>query len=143
VTVTRQLLDGLGVMLAANGVGVWADSYSDDQVGIVVGPRMPQHPSQLIVLTPYGADPTEFDGDTTVRVQVRYRGTSDPNVVNDRADAVYALWQDLAAVSIGGVNVLHVSRVSQTPNGADDNDRTELFQNWAFVVSWPTPHRFD
>jgi hypothetical protein len=144
VTITRNLLDGLGQMLAANGTAAYLDAYPTDFSGwaATVGPKMPQSPSKLIVLTPYipgGAAGT----DAAVFVQARYRGTSDPNDANDKADEVYALWQDLAQVNVGGVNVEHVYRVSQTPNGTDGNDRTEIFQNWAWAVSWPTPRRFD
>lgn len=138
---TRQLLDGLGVMLAANGIGAWSDSYTDDQVGIVIGPRVPQSPSALIVLTPYNPRPDDhqFD-DTTQRVQIRYRGLTGLDVL-ERDDRVFDLLQDLAGADVGGVIVVDCGRVNRTPNGVDDNDRVELFANYDFEIAAPTRYR--
>jgi hypothetical protein len=137
VSNTAALLDGLAQQLAAAGIGVYADSYTDGQIGITFG-EVPQHPSQLLVLTPYQprADGA-FMSDSSQNVQVRHRGDENITTLWNRSDRIFALWQDQRAVVIGGVFVVRMGRINRTPNGRDDNRRWEMFENWQVDLVWP------
>lgn len=138
MTGTGALLDGLARQLSLAGIAAYADTYTDNQVGITFG-DMPQSPSQMLVLTPYQpAADGAFVSDSTQNLQVRHRGTEDIRSVWDRSDAVFALWQDMHDVVVGGIPVVRMGRINRTPNGRDDNHRWELFENWAIDLVWPT-----
>jgi len=143
---TTGLITGLAELLATSGVGVWRPDggYDAADVAIVAGPSLPQAPDQVICLTPYVL-PGDLPGmtETTVGVQVRCRGTADPRVAEDLADAVRDQLHGLSGVDLGGVPVSQMWRQSGTPIGPDGNHRALRLDNYYVQANRASIHTTD
>lgn len=146
------LLDGLAAWLAEadRGLGL---TYRDDgtpyepgEVGITVD-YLPAEPGEVVALTGYSSGPEPDSaqaGADEHRVQIRARGTTDPDVSRTRLRAIYSALQGLDAVTLpdGTYVVLAVAmQADATPIGVDGNRRHEHTQNYRFVIDAPTAHR--
>lgn len=142
---TTNLITGLAEYLAANGVGTWRPSgtYASGETAITVR-GVPAQPDRLITLSAYPLD-AGYPGlaDTTVGVQFRLRGTTDPRVCDDLADALFDLLDSATHLTLGGVHVVLVLRRSYTSLGFDANERWERSENYALDAMRPTQHRTD
>lgn len=143
---TSRLITGLAEHLAANAVGVWrpdGPAYTATETGILIR-SIPQSPDRIITLAAYVVG-DDYPGlaDTTQGVQVRLRGTTDPRVCDDLADAVYELLDSAEHYDLGGIHVVRSSRRSYTSLGADSNGRWERSENYFLDAMRPTQHRTD
>lgn len=140
---TTLLTEGLAVMLADAGLGVWRPSgvYTAAETGITVA-MMPPEPDRAICLTPYPVT----DGPMTeavVGVQVRMRAGRDPRAVLALADAVFDLIHNRQHAVVGGIPCPLIWRSSQAWIGADSRDRMELTANYYLNVSRPAGASLD
>lgn len=139
---TTALLNGIGSYLSVNGLGNFSPDAPLPSSGWGISVvNFPQSPDLLMVLTPYNVGDEVFGSDSTVGVQVRFRGDRDPRTVQDRSDAVFGVLQGLHGVSLGGVPVVVCNRTSGVYLGPDTNGRHERADNYYFAVAWPTALR--
>lgn len=136
---TTNLVEGMAALLAAAGAGTWSPggTYTDGQTGITVG-VIPQAPDRIICLSPYPVDDPPGLLDVTVAVQVRVRGTTDPRVVQDIADAVYDALHGAQPGQLGGVLVAQVFRQSASSLGVDQVGRWERSENYYVQATRPS-----
>lgn len=141
---TSQLLTGLAEHLAAAGVGTWRanGAYAASEIGITIR-AIPQAPDLIITLAPYVVASPPGLADITQGVQVRCRGTADPRVAEDLADAVFDELDSAAGLTLGGIAVVQMWRQSYTSLGADTAGRWETSSNYYVQAMRPTAHRTD
>ena len=143
---TSDLLTGLAVHLAAAGVGTWrpTGAYTPGETGITIR-GIPQTPDRLITLAPYPLDGGEHRGmaDHDSALQIRVRGTQDPRVCEDLADAVFDLLDSCGRLTLGGIPVVDMWRQSYTSLGADGNGRWERSENYYLNAMRPTANKTD
>lgn len=140
---TGNLLTAFAELLHAEGVGVLRPPgavYTATETAIVFG-RLPSSPDRAIALAAYGIDqgaddPVNTDG--TQGVQLRLRGTVDPRVVDDIADAAFDVLQGRELPAVG---VLLVTRRINAPLGSDGNGRWERADSYHLLTHRPTQHR--
>lgn len=144
MTWTKQLLTTIAEHLHAEGVGRWIEpgtgTYAAGDIAITLG-RLPTTPDRAIALAAYGVDQFADDPvntDSTQGVQARIRGTTDPTVADDIADAVFhALqgWQNRPA------GILLCTRRINAPMGVDGNQRWERADSYHLLMHRPTQYR--
>jgi Bacteriophage minor capsid protein len=147
VSFTRDLLDGLALLLAAGDTPIATydpdgASYAPTETGVVFG-DLPQAPDRVVALTAYGVSDDAGLTDTVQGVQVRTRAGTDPGDVDDLADAVFDLLHGASDLTVGGFPVVLIRRVSFVPLGVDGNRRHERSDNYYVTVRRPSPHRID
>lgn len=137
-----QLMLGVAAHLDARGVGVWreAGGYTSGETPIVLR-AFPSAPDRGIALATYAIDDDPTLSDSVTGLQVRTRGTKDPRVVDDIADAVFDELQNLRDVTLGTVRIVQIRRTSSAPLGADGNGRWERVDNYRVDHHRPSPHR--
>lgn len=144
MSTTTDLIAALAADLDTAGIGTYRASglYAAGEVGITVC-AVPPVPDDLIALTPYPVDDTTaatYEDDGTgaviVGVQVRLRAGTDPRLILDRAEAVYARWH-MREGPVGDVPVSLMWRASQAWMGADTSNRQELAANYYARADWP------
>jgi hypothetical protein len=147
---TTDLLTGLAVHLAAAELGTWrpTGAYTAAETGIVIR-GIPQTPDRLITLAPYPLDGGEHRGmaDHDSALQIRVRGTTDPRVCEDLADAIFDLLDstgsDRSQLDLGGIKVIDMWRQSYTSLGVDTNGRWERSENYYLAAMRPTANKTD
>ncbi len=132
MTYTNDLLNGLGALLAAEGVGVWRpdDVIEAGEVGLFRG-VMPDEPDVAVAINDYPV----ADDDTTnavTGVQFRMRAGRDPNVIGDLADAVFNRLHNRRQYRVGDLYIALSWRQSQAWIGQDSQGRMELTSNYYF-----------
>lgn len=132
MTYTNDLLNGLGALLAAEGVGVWRpdDVIEANEVGLFRG-VMPDEPDVAVALNDYPV----VDDDTTnavTGVQFRMRAGRDPNVIAALADTVFNLLHHRRQYRVGDLYIALSWRQSQAWIGQDPQGRMELTSNYYF-----------
>lgn len=140
---TTTLLEGLAAELAGAGIGTWRPDgpYTAGETAIVIR-TIPVEPDRLITLSPYRVgDDYPGSQDFVQAVQIRLRGTPDPRVCDDLADAVFELLDSREHWTCGGIPVVYSQRRSDTSLGQDGNRRWEASHNYALHVMRPTAHR--
>lgn len=140
-----SLLVGIAQYLAAGSVGVYDDvsGYTAAQTGIILTPRMPDAPDNVICLNSYGVEDDVTGPDDTVGVQARTRsdaadGTSDRDLADDVFDRLHSLHD---ATLPNGVKVTQCLRQSWTTDGLDENNRPVTIQNFYLTVPRTSAHR--
>lgn len=106
---------------------------------------LPDQPDRAVALFRYGGPPPDplWPWDD-VNVQVRVRGTADPRVSGDRAQAVYSALHGLSETTLpGGVWVQDATANQAGPVsiGTDPAGRHEHTVNFTFSIDNPTDHR--
>ncbi|SDL73165.1 hypothetical protein SAMN05421874_12824 [Nonomuraea maritima] len=145
-TFSRDLLTGLAELLADAGVGDWdpVGAYKPNQRAITLG-GLPTKPDEAISLTIYGTGAGGDDvdqSDSTVLVQVRMRTSTDPRVVGDYADRVFAALHSRSNLTLStGVVVLLIQRTIVAPLARDSSGRWERPDSYELMTVWPTPYR--
>lgn len=141
---TSRLLTGLAEHLAAAGIATWrpSGSYQASEVGIYIR-AIPSSPDQIITLAPYVVASEPGLADVTQGVQIRVRGTKDPRVAEDLADAIFDLLDSASGLRWGGVPIVQAYRQSYTALGADANGRWESSSNYYVEAMRPTANRTD
>ena len=130
---TSRLLGGIAQRLEDAGIGTWRPdgaAYAAGETAIVIR-AVPQAPDRLITLTVYPVG-TDLRGmqDHTTGVQIRVRGTTDPRVADDLADAIFDDLDSLGRASVGGIAVVDMWRQSYTSLGQDSAGRWERSENF-------------
>lgn len=142
---TSRLLVGLAEHLDAAGVGVWqpTGAYQANDVGIFIR-AIPQLPDRFISLAEYPLG-SNLRGmaDHLTGVQARLRGTADPRVCDDLADAVYDALDSLTGARWGEIPIVQMWRQSYTPLGKDANGRWERSENYYVHAMRPTSNNTD
>lgn len=129
----RQIVGGVAVYLADNGLADWDDfgtgaAYDENsEWPVILGPDMPPLPHKLIVLTP---GPQSFlRADVLTTVQIRLRGAQDATAdeVEEEAQAIHDLFYPngfpLAHVLLGTVRVGAVFPGDMLPLDPDSQRR--------------------
>jgi Bacteriophage minor capsid protein len=142
---TTNLLTGLAEHLQANGIGTWRTNgvYTPNETGILIR-AIPQSPDKIITIAAYPVD-HGYEGvaDITTGVQLRLRGTTDPRVCDDLADAIHDLLDSATNLTLGGVRVVQALRRSYSSLGQDANQRWERSENYYLDAMRPTQNRRD
>ena len=139
---TSDLLAGVAQLLDADGVAVWNPSgtYTDIEIGIVIGAPS-QDPPSLVALATYNNADASAASDSTVFLQARVRGADDdPRKADDLADAVFDSLQGLRK-TVNGIRIVYGKRNSSYSLGIDGNGRQERTDNYELMVHRPSPHR--
>lgn len=141
---TRDVLEGIAAMLAAQDIGTWnaSGAYAEGDKGIVVG-TIPQTPDRVICLIPYPLTDDPTLSDSVLGLQVRARSaSSDPRPVLDTLDAVFDLLQGHYPVDLAGTaRLLIAERTTGTPLGEDTNGRFEAADSYQLTLHRPSTHR--
>lgn len=148
---TENLLAGLAAHMAAHGVGQWLPSgaYSAPSPPPITLRTLPDGFDRAYALGSYVEVEEEDAGlsDVTVGVQIRSRGTTDPDEVEDLADAAWELLHGARMLTLGsGAAAVHTSliyRRSTALLGVDRQGRFERSCNYFVLASRPNSHRPD
>ncbi|XUM01224.1 minor capsid protein [Streptomyces venezuelae ATCC 10712] len=140
---TTSLLNGLGVLLDAAGVGRWgpATVIGPDDTGIFSA-RIPPDPDRAIGMTAYPVSDDDTSNAIT-GVQLRMRAGQDPDDVQDLADTVFDLLHNRQHYLCGGIHVALSYRQSQAWIGQDEHGRMELSSNYYFRTVRSGPYLID
>ncbi|MGY0023757.1 minor capsid protein [Streptomyces sp. YJ-C3] len=140
---TSTLLDGIAVLLADAGAGVFRPdgAIADEETGIYRA-VIPAAPDRALGLTAYPVEDTHLT-DATTGVQIRMRAGRDPDAVDDLADAVFNVLHGRENYDAGGVFVELSWRQSQAWIGQDEHGRMELTSNYYLRTTRPGPHQQD
>ena len=148
---TENLLTGLAVHLDARGVGQWqpTGAYTAPSPPPVMLRTLPEGFDRAYALGAY-VEVEEEDADlsdVTVGVQIRSRGTTDPDTVEELADAVWELLHGARMLTLGaGAEAVYTSliyRRSTALLGVDRQGRYERSCNYFVLASRPNSHRPD
>ena len=135
MTTTADLLEGVAVWLAAQGVGVYRpDSVHPAGETAVTLKRLPTAPDRAVAVNVYD---TRDDLTTPLRevmVQLRFRAPGPLTAVDEFADSVFPLLHMRHHFDAGTVRVQRAVRRSSAPMGADDNRREERADNYALIL---------
>jgi hypothetical protein len=148
---TEDLLVGLAEHLDAAGVGQWqpTGAYAADSPPPIALRTLPERFDRAYALGAYVEVELEDAGlgDVTVGVQLRSRGTTEPDVCDDVADAAWNLLHGAQMLTLGsGPAAVHTSliyRRSTALLGVDKNGRYERACNYFIHASRPNSHRPD
>lgn len=149
---TTRLLDGMAAYLAAGGAGTWDPGGvfdPDATVPVITRRSLPARPDRAIALAVYvDVDAEDADlNDVIAGVQVRSRGTTDPDDVEDVADAVWQLLHGARMLTLGaGAEAVHttlIRRQSSARLGVDELGRFERSCNYYVYAARPSPWRPD
>lgn len=142
---STNLLEGLAQDMAGHGIGTWRTSgvYTAGETGILIR-AVPQTPDRIITLAAYPVD-SGYVGlaDTTIGVQIRLRGTTDPRDCDDLADTIFDQYDSATGLTLGGIHVVQLVRRSYTSLGQDGNQRWERSENYYLDAMRPTANRTD
>lgn len=135
---------GVGLYLAAGGIGVWRDSgrYSPDETALFYG-IVPDKPAQAITVTPYplGDDPTLSDSRYGVQLRVR-GGTRDRRSCDNLADAIFSRMHGLHRERLEtGVMVVQSLRSSSVSLGQGSDGLWARTENYYLDVHRLSAHR--
>lgn len=105
-----SLLDGLARYLAAQGLAEYDPSGAAQTADWSAYPeQLPPQPDRVIGLWQYGgAESDSRNGWDEPSVQVRVRGTADPAVSRDRAQAIYDRLHGLGHTTLPGPAAMYV-----------------------------------
>ncbi|MGW3057685.1 minor capsid protein [Streptomyces goshikiensis] len=129
-----DLLDGLARHLAAAGLLTYDPT---GRTGDCFVEALPPAPDRAVSLALYDAGPPEARDDAeTRRLQVRVRGTADPRISRDRAEALYRALHGRTDVALadGSLLILAAARGTPAPIGTDSSGRHEHVVNFDLDV---------
>jgi len=148
---TENLLVGLAEYLDAQGVGQWQSTgaYSMGTPPPITLRTLPEKWDRAYALGAYVEVEHEDAGlsDVTVGVQLRSRGTRDPDVVDEVADAAWEVLHGARRLTLGAppdqVHTALIYRRSSALLGVDRNGRYERSCNYFILASRPNVYRPD
>ncbi|WP_151480624.1 minor capsid protein [Streptomyces albicerus] len=136
------LLDGLARHLEGKALLTYDP---DGTAGDCALEHMPSGPDEVVVLTLYGGpEPDGKLGYDEPNLQVKVRGTADPQVSRDRCKAIYDELHGLGPVTLpDGTQLLSCFAIQARPAslGVDANGRHEHVVNYRLYVRSITTHR--
>lgn len=142
---TSLLIVGVAQRLHTAGVGTWRanGTYAANEIGIYVR-AIPTSPDRIITLAAYPVG-TGLQGmqDHRTGLQIRVRGTEDPRICDDLADAIFDDLDSLGRAVLNGVHVVDVWRQSYTSLGQDAQRRWERSENYYVDAMRATTTRTD
>lgn len=141
-----NLLSGIGERLETMGVGNWTAGALPAADDILISAiRLPQSPDRVVCLADYPVSATPGMTDTVIGIQARIRGTKDPRVVLDLADAVIDVLHGLRTVQLGTApNQVKISQMywqSGADLGPDAVGRYERTINFYVQVNRAGPNQ--
>ncbi|GAA1395149.1 minor capsid protein [Catellatospora coxensis] len=142
---TSRLLVGLAQHLHAAGVATYraTGAYQTNEIGIFFR-KIPQSPDRFVSLAEYPLGTTlQGMADHLTGVQIRLRGTTDPRVCDDLADAIFDELDGLTGARWGEIPIVQMWRQSYTPLGEDGNGRWERSENFYVHAMRPTSNNTD
>ena len=145
---TEALLKGLAAHLAAAGVGSWEPDPTvplPTTGTVIVLAAYPPRPDRVVTVgLPYTEDDSHggpMMGHSLLRISIHARGLPhQPLDAKALADDVYEALHGLSGVSLGGVPVGWVQRVSGGPIGTDGDHRATAAGNYEISLDDPTAH---
>ncbi|MFB4320671.1 minor capsid protein [Actinomadura sp. 21ATH] len=148
---TEDLLAGLAAHLAAQGVGQWqpAGAYTTATPPPITLRTLPDAFDRAYAIGAYVEVELEDAGlsDVTVGVQVRSRGTTDPDSVEEAADAVWGVLHGARMLTLGTgdarVYTSLIYRRSTALLGVDRQGRYERSCSYFIHASRPNAYRPD
>jgi hypothetical protein len=142
---TSRLIAGLAQQLENAGVGTYraTGAYQPGEIAIL-DRAIPDKPDRIITLSAYPVG-SSMPGlaDHQTAVQIRVRGTQDPRVCDDLADAVFDVLDGAEGLDLGGVHVVQMWRQSYTSLGQDQHGRWERSENYYLDAMRPTSNNTD
>lgn len=139
-----DLLNGVGQLLAAEGVGTWRNAgiYAAGETAIVIG-GLPQTPDRAVGIVSYGVtdDPSLSDSVVGLQITTRWAGQDPRDVARLTTRVFNALHGRINTDLPTGIHVPQILRRSWTSIGQDGNSRWRTVQNFYADVHRPTPHR--
>lgn len=143
---TDDLLQGVAAALSAAGVGVYDPARvwtaADTAVAIVADGAVPPVPDRVIVLTDYPIADHASQPNSTIGVQLRFRGApNDLTGLRTTRDAAYQYLQSLQQQPYGTTHVVQFLRSSSVPMGQDANQRPEYADNYYADTELPPGNR--
>ena len=148
---STDLLYGLAEHLDAAGAADWRPppaTYSAPYSGpAVFFRRLPDSPDAALALSVYVSAPGIGDADTTVGVQLLWRGGTDPTSVDGYSDAAWELLHEASGLVLGQpghrVYTTRIWRQSTAALSTDPSGRWLRSDNYYVIASRPTIHRPD
>jgi hypothetical protein len=135
VSFTRDFTEGVGLLLAGAGVGVWGSSFADSDTAIVFG-DLPQKPAAAVGLTPYPVRDRGDIGSYVLGIQVYCRGATF-SIVEDLREAVRAQLQNRVNFTVGG-NFCSICNWQSGANlGLDGNSNVLASDSYYFITGRP------
>ncbi|HEY8985674.1 MAG TPA: minor capsid protein [Streptomyces sp.] len=140
---TSSLLDGIGALLDAAGIGTFDPDhvFVEGETGIFRG-VMPDTPERAIAMTAYPVEDTDLT-DAITGVQFRMRAGRDPDAIDDLADALFDALHNRQHYQVGGIHISLSWRQSQAWIGQDAHGRMELTSNFYFRTVRPGTNLID
>lgn len=141
---TRDLLDGIGQLLAAAGI---VDLIADGEIytaGQTCYARynLPDQPDRVVCATPYPVADSVMQARSSVRVQIRTRAGTDPDEESDLRDDVFEALQGRTNLDFGSIHIIQIKRMVTVPMGKDTADRWSFAQTYQFDINTaPSPYR--
>ncbi len=137
---TTALITGLAQMISNAQIGVYRPlgGYLGTDTAIFLK-SLPEAPDRAIAVTAYSSSDMVKINESTVRVQLWFRGVRDLSTdVDDLADDVFDLLQGMEHFDLGDVHVIQIYRVSSGQLGTDLSKRSERTDNYALDINVPT-----
>ena len=128
-TSPTAMLHALAQHMASLGVAVYnpTGNYTGTPAlpAIYFGPFPTSGPDRAVTINAYGSDPDYFTTNSTPEryVQIRWRGTKDPRVVQNDAWHAFEALHDTSGLWSGGIDVRSITRHIDGPLDADTNGR--------------------
>lgn len=98
--------------------------------------RIPDEAATGISVVVYGDDRFRDQVTADILVQIRVRGTKNPDVTNAKADSIFELLNDEAHLTLNNRSrVLHCTRHLRTPEEPDTNQRWNRADSYTFTVN--------
>lgn len=148
---TNDLYLGISQFVNAAGAVTYLPSqqYRDANRNLLPGVSEPvlwwgrtvDGPDRGVALMIYATVDDPVLADVEVRAQFRIRGTADIRTVSLISDGLFTALHGLAQVSLGGVAVAAVQRVSSVPLGVDETGRWQQTDNYSFRCTHPSVYR--
>ncbi|MFE5777080.1 minor capsid protein [Brachybacterium sp. NPDC056505] len=140
-TTHEAIVTGLAVLLDGEGIASWSPSGTLTGPGPVIAmAAVPESPDRVVTLTAYTVTDDPAFSDSTIAVQVRVRGTTDPRTTWATSGAVFDVLQAWTG-DLGGVPVIECHRQVSAPLGQDGNRRWEQADTYYMQTHTPTRHR--
>jgi hypothetical protein len=139
-----DFLEGVAQYLDEAAVGSWRPdgAYTAGEVPIV-RTGLPAAPDRAIAVAAYDVTDDRVLNDSTLAVQLMFRGTRDIRTVEDLSDGAFDALHGLTFTVLNGIHVVQAYRASQALIGQDSNSRWQSSSNYYFDVARPTRHRLE
>lgn len=132
------LVEDICQHLATLKVGTYATTgvYPTGTQWPIYRSRIPDEAATGISVVVYGDDRFRDKITADILVQIRVRGTKNPDVTNSKADQIFELLNDETHLTLNNrTRVLHCTRHLRTPEEPDSNQRWNRADSYTFTVN--------